>query len=137
MCIFFKTGSNALAKYGQCDSPCATHMKSLSHLYGQVYKKIHDGQYFIGDGFSNLIRGFIVGGTSVCRMSKLASIKFASIDMQIWTETCVVVLKRTVSMRGFFRAPQHMLTLRRLEKNAPENVVCSCRLLHTFAGTFD
>ena len=77
-----------------------------------------------------------MGGTSVCRMSKLASIKYASIDMQ----TCVVVLKRTVSMRGFFRAPQHMLTRRRLKKrkqNAAENVVCSCRLLHTFAGTID
>ena len=73
-----------------------------------------------------------MGGTSVCRMSKLATIKYASIDMQ----TCVVVLKRTVSMRGFFRAPQHMLTRRRL-KNAAENVVCSSRLLHTFAGTID
>ena len=74
-----------------------------------------------------------MGGTSVCRMSKFASIKYASIDMQ----TCVVVLKRTVSMRGFFRAPQHMLTRMRLEKKAAENVVCSCRLLHTFAGTID
>ena len=74
-----------------------------------------------------------MGVTSVCRMSKLASIKYASIDMQ----TCVVVLKRTVSMRGFFRAPQHMLTRMRLEKKAAENVVCSCRLLHTFAGTID
>ena len=106
-------------------------MKPLYHLYGQVYK-IHNGQYFIGDGFSNLIRGFIMGGTSVCRMSKLASIKYASIDMQTWTETCVVVLKRTVSMRGFFCAPQHMLTRRRL-KNAPEmlfaHVVCYTHLL--------
>ena len=74
-----------------------------------------------------------MGGASVCRMSKLASIKYASIDMQ----TCVVVLKRTVSMRGFFRAPQNMLTRMRLEKKAAENVVCSCRLLHTFAGTID
>ena len=52
-------------------------------------------------------------------------------------QTCVVVLKRTVSMRGLFRAPQHMLTRMRLEKKAAENVVCSCRLLHTFAGTID
>ena len=78
-----------------------------------------------------------MGGASVCRMSKLASIEYASIDMQ----TCVVVLKRTVSMRGFFRAPQHMLTRRRLKKrkkkNAAENVVFSCLLLHTFAGTID
>ena len=45
------------------------------------------GQYFIGDGFSNLIRGFIVGRTGVCRMSKLAPIKYASIDMHIkWTK---------------------------------------------------
>ena len=80
-----------------------------------------------------------MGGASVCRMSKLASIEYASIDMQ----TCVVVLKRTVSMRGFFCAPQHMLTRRRLKKRkkrrkkTAENVVCSCRLLHTFAGTID
>ena len=110
-------------------------MKRLSRLYGQVYK-IHNGQYFIGDGFSNLIRGFILGRTSVCCRSKLASIQYASIDMQIWTKTCVVVFQRTISMRGFFRAPQHTLPLRRL-KNAPENVVCSCRLPNTFAGTND
>ena len=74
-----------------------------------------------------------MGGTRVCRMSKLASIKYASIDMQ----TCVVVLKRTVSMRVFFCTPQHMLTRMPLEKKAAEYVVCSCRLLHTFAGTID
>ena len=51
---------------------------------------------------------------------------------------------RGAQMRGFFRAPQHMLIRRRLKKrkkkekiNAAENVVCSCRLLHTFAGTID
>ena len=70
-----------------------------------------------------------MGGTSVCRMSKLASIKYASIDMQ----TCVVVLKRTASMRGFFRAPQHMLTRMRLEKRQLKmlfaHVVCYTHLL--------
>ena len=70
-----------------------------------------------------------MGGASVCRMSKLASIKYASIDMQ----TCVVVLKRTVSMRGFFRAPQHMLTRMRLEKRQLKmlfaHVVCYTHLL--------
>ena len=63
-------------------------------------------------------------------MSKLASIKYASIDMQ----TCVVVLKRTVSMRGFFRAPQHMLTRMRSKKKRQlkmlfAHVVCYTHLL--------
>ena len=62
--------------------------------------KIRNGQYFTGDGFSNLIREFILDGTSVCRMSKLALIKYASIDMQICTQTCVVVLKKTSQWEG-------------------------------------
>ena len=87
--------------------------------------RIHNGQYFIGDGLSNLIRGFIMGGASVCCMSKLASIEYASIDMQ----TCVVVLKRTVSMRGFFRAPQHMLTRRRLKKRKKKKKKMQLKML--------
>ena len=52
-----------------------------------MYIIILYGQYFIGDGFSNLIGGFILGGTGICHMSNLAPIKYASIDMHIkWTK---------------------------------------------------
>ena len=71
-----------------------------------------------------------MGGTSVCRMSKLASIKYASIDMQ----TCVVVLKRTVSMRGFLSRTTTYVDPNALGKNRQlkmlfAHVVCYTHLL--------